>query len=680
MALESTIDLFGWDTVYATSYKDANDAIRKMNTTPRSFSFESINPTLGTATASINGAFNSWEISTNSDGQNLVLRCPVPNCTFISILESNPLILNDGWLDVEVKLNFIEQEERTYLDHYAEINSGSEHHLKISASESVSIQSAHFDFSNADDPLMAEALCKQLFLQAFQEDLLGAFEHVFSIFIINQKAQNDDFQWLKATDLHYALASSNESTDNDANLRNSVLGVLAMTESRPRPGDAHLVDARMVPASGGQSSFGIDATRFVEKWLLPGILAMNLGSTRYDYDLDSDGLGFTNNKRLYWDSFADDEGELYHAYIDVGNFHMSLINSQIRLEITDLYWEINDDVTAHVDFIQYYTVSLASGIDSDEEHYSNVLQLDQVGDPTCNLRYTEKDKGWTDILKDTAVMLAIGIAGVSLGGLLDIAAAAGEAAEAGGEAVGEAAETGSKSISETVDNVKQEVDEGIDMNKIGDEGVEGEGSFKLPVPEFSDEAGEAAKAEVESSGSQAAADELSTMGDDMNTMSEGEGDMNTVSEGEGDMNTVPEGEDDMNTMDEDDMNEEEEKNDEEKKENNEENAKEMASQKKQSFAERLAAKKYKMLFGFLGGIGGFAYQEAPKIQNYMDEQKWSKFPTLDEFGQNCVSGVHWPSTNGFQLQAASLHNCLLLGGKLVEDDDFLPDDFQLGVD
>ncbi|MFS1519407.1 hypothetical protein V1503_23525 [Bacillus sp. SCS-151] len=88
----------------------------------------------------------------------------------------------------------------------------------------VVVTSSSFDFAPSTDFTMVKVLCETVFAQ-YSEDHIDEFNHVFSIFIINQQSTNENFQWLKPTYVHYALTSVNNSENEETNLRKSTLGL-----------------------------------------------------------------------------------------------------------------------------------------------------------------------------------------------------------------------------------------------------------------------------------------------------------------------------------------------------------------------------------------------------------------------------------------------------------------------
>ncbi|MDX8362982.1 TULIP family P47-like protein [Cytobacillus sp. IB215316] len=652
------IDLFGWDTTYAISYKNANDAIRNLGSTPAGFDYQ--DPQLG----QINGAWGDWEITTKSDGQNLVLKCPVLNGLYISGVDKSVTTLDGGWVEIEVKLTFIEQKEQDYFDFFSIQGTGRQNNLMIQKSDNpdvptVSLENAEFNYNS----VVSKALGNQLFLDYFEKNILTDFKHVFSKFIVGQSAAKGQFLWLKPTSLHYALSSYNESEDEEENLEKSVFGVLAMTEDRKPPVTGHNIDARMIPASSASSAFAISDTRFVENWLRAGVLAMNLGSKPEDYKIQDDGLTITNKNEMHWTSFKDVNGKIYDAKIPAESFTMTLDNSEIKVEFTDLNFPVDKQVTAHLHVIQHYGVSLGSGTDADGNTYRNVLQLDELKDPIVNINYSNKAD-----LKEQIISIAVSVVVMSLigyvGKLKDIAEVADAVAEDVDEGIADAAangeDTATTDLFESAKGVSDAMspeDEELFNKEVGNNLFDTFRSAydELDEPLLANDYGSNVDswAKFEQSG-------------DYSLLNE-EPDEFFTDDWDAFKNQFPETEDalDKGAENAEEAGQTEDGTAEEEQTSKYDKVKNAIKESPRKMGEFLKSHKYRIRYGFYSALIGGPIGSAPELIDYMAKKKWSKVPSIDEFGQTCVNSVQWPENSGFKLETASLHSSLLLGGELV---------------
>ncbi|HEY3365327.1 MAG TPA: TULIP family P47-like protein [Symbiobacteriaceae bacterium] len=458
---DANIDLFGWDTSYAISYTKANEAIKALKSTPPDFSH--LDQRGGQTVAGVTGKWSDWQFTTNGDGQNLTMICPITSGTYTTTTEPGlSFDLANAWVEVEIKLNYLEQKTATYQDPTAKPGTGTQQNLKARTQSKdptdpvATIMASSFNFTQAGDPDIAKAICESLFKAYFAQNL-DAFNHVFSIMVINDKADVGDFQWLKPTDLSYAVSSTNS-------MDTSVFGVLAMTEGRPIKLATHSIDPRLLTVANGHSAFAITPTLFVQKWIMPGLLSMRLGSSANDFVLTSDGLFYENKDSIQWGTFTDNDNNPVPAYVDTGKFRVGLVGNLIRVEFTDLYWEIKSGITAHVNYTEYYSLSLATGTDKKGKPYVNVLTAKQDGKPSLIVSTSMANwKKWENLGFEIGMAILGAVVGGLIGGAADAAATgATEAAEAGEQAaVDSGSEMVSMDLSDTLLDVMDESSESL---------------------------------------------------------------------------------------------------------------------------------------------------------------------------------------------------------------------------
>jgi hypothetical protein len=257
---------------------------------------------------------------------------------------------------MEFKLAYQQQAQITAPDSTAKPGTGVQHNLVLRTQSSdpndpvVSLEASSYQFPTANSPDATKALCDGIFLSWFKQHL-DQFQHVFSIFIVNQTADVDKFQWLKPTGtLGYAIASTGD-------LDTSALAVMAVTENRPAP-LVHQVDPRILPLVGKHAAFVISGPRFVEHWLLQGLLTMLPGTTEKDYVPSNNGLSWQNRDKLQWGTFLDTCNSQVPVWVDAGDFHLSLERDQLEFSLTDLNWEAAGGFTIHVNFTDFLYMSL----------------------------------------------------------------------------------------------------------------------------------------------------------------------------------------------------------------------------------------------------------------------------------------------------------------------------------
>ncbi|SFD29411.1 TULIP family P47-like protein [Ruminococcus albus] len=425
--MSSSIDLFGWDTTFAITYSQLNKVIEKQKTTPTSFSKERVNAK-GATVGKIEGNWSDWSITTNGDGKNITMKCPITNGNYYDAYndENNPL--DNTWIIIELKLFFDKQDKFAFNDATAEENIGTPYNLIVSSNSSspedpvISIQSHNFDFSkSSSDPDTAESICIGLFNDWFTEHI-SDFRQIFAYFILNAKASQGDFQWLKPTKMEYATSSTDE-------LNTSVFGVLCMTQGRPIGIDTHSIDARIFnEASKGlpegspkiESVFSISGERFTDKWLLPGCIAVHLGTSFDDYIVAHNGLSYENKNTINCTGLIDSKGNEVTASVEPGHFVVSLFQDCIKMQFDDLTWDDGCGITVHVDYSEQYKIALKSGTDSNGKEYKNVLTVEADGKPTLNVNFERSTfRKWFDIGIEIAFSIIGAMVGAAAGSFLE---------------------------------------------------------------------------------------------------------------------------------------------------------------------------------------------------------------------------------------------------------------------
>ncbi|MFS1519424.1 TULIP family P47-like protein [Bacillus sp. SCS-151] len=440
------IDLFGWDTAYAISFYDANKAIKELDTTPPTFNYNTLDAT-GNITSSITGDWGHWSISTKSDGQNLVLRCPIKAGEFTTPLEPLPINMNESWVEVEVQLAFIESEENSLIDSRSIEGTGNQVNLQLQKDRIV-ITSSSFNFESSTDPSLIKVLCETVFAKYF-EDHIDEFNHVFSTFIINQQSTNENFQWLKPTYVHYALTSVNDSENEEINLRNSTLGVMCMTEGREPPISGHMIDPYMLEYSQSTSAFAISGPLFVEKWLLPSVEYLFEETNIDDFGIRDDGLTIYNINEITWDTFKDNQ----KAIIGPENFLMTIDGDEIKVEFVDMECKsIDSSEPIHIQYNDSYNLSISNGIDNSGYFYRNSLQLNPLHlNPNPKI-FVPSTIDYKTILRDAAIATVVTLLSIAAGEAFE-SYALNELKKPGNEIVDQSIEEGEEFVSLDTGNV-----------------------------------------------------------------------------------------------------------------------------------------------------------------------------------------------------------------------------------
>ncbi|RMH30826.1 MAG: hypothetical protein D6690_18010 [Nitrospirae bacterium] len=318
--MHSHIDLFGWDTVFGISFEQANKAIVKAKSTPKTFSYEDEG-------FAISGEWGDWQITPGGDGQLIEMNCPVISGTAKG--SGKPPKLTGGNVHIQVRLEKLPDPSMKVSDPTG--SGGEPHKLVVKTQGShvnppVTIVSIDFEGVTGLWPYVLPGLFLNWFNQHLEE-----FNHVFAVLILNEKADKGDYQWLKPTALSYAVADA-----SDNSMKKSVFGVLCKTDNAPIGSLSHQIDNRILEdiPSDANSAFAISPEKVLKHIFLPGAVATIQGAHASDFSITNDYLWIVNNRNLHWGNFKLEGGEKVQPIIKLQNFKMGLQDQYVVLEIS----------------------------------------------------------------------------------------------------------------------------------------------------------------------------------------------------------------------------------------------------------------------------------------------------------------------------------------------------------
>ncbi|MFS1519412.1 TULIP family P47-like protein [Bacillus sp. SCS-151] len=431
--------LFGWDTAYAINFDQVNEILRKQDENdgiqPHDFSGKY---TSGTITGTLeDGVFDTWKISTLSDGQNLVLECPISSGIF-TINDGNQELsveLKDNKnIYLEVNLDFLDEAEQQeiqatiedqiqqqveeQLNAVWEVTDYTPYYLAVSGNTENPARVVQHDFdlselSNVYSEAIVEAIFSKLFSDWFIEHI-SEFNAVFNIFVINNEVneylgdEEDDintFQWLRPTDIHYGISSTGSPTT-------STLGVMAMTSNKPRPNDAHNIDYRLLDGlTRSQSTFAIDAKLVMKEIFMKGAEVTFPPGNEEKLELSPDGLTIKNNAEIEWTQFINDNGEEIIGIVPPNGYNLTMFEDKLTVTFTDITW-VENKMKYMLNFSESYKVVLSN----------NRLRLETVGETTHNLTVDTSSSNSDDQLASFKADFAAAVIGVVSGEVFNIIA------------------------------------------------------------------------------------------------------------------------------------------------------------------------------------------------------------------------------------------------------------------
>lgn len=355
--MPSEIDLFGWDTAFAISYAQANAAIVAAKSTPPTFDY-----TDSDTGVRVQGTWGDWQITTGGDGQNLQMSCPITSGKATGG-GADSVDLSGSQLQIQVRLDKVPDPARAFTDPTGSGGTANKLVVQTAGTDTnpaVAIIASQFPHASG----LLQAALPEIFQTYFIANI-AQFNHVFSVLMLNETADKGDYQWLKPTDMSYAVADA-----SDGSMDKSVMAVLAMTEGKPIGAAAHQIDPRILVdlVAGANSAFAISGEKVLEHIFLPGAMAVIQGSTRDDFNITNDNLYVVNAKDLTWGNFQLDDGHTVAPKIKAGNFRMGLQEETVLLEITGATfnwpsWHGPGDIEVSMNMTQYFEFGLKQNPD-----------------------------------------------------------------------------------------------------------------------------------------------------------------------------------------------------------------------------------------------------------------------------------------------------------------------------
>lgn len=422
------LEMAGWDIISAVSFSQINKHIKDTESTPKTFKFPEGD---GDGEApEISGEWKDWELTLDSNDQTIILNCPIKSGVFK--VQGQQFDLKDHWVKVEVTLKYY-SEFKTVVkvkDSTATVQKGTQKNLMVQTktddAETHPIATIKEDsFNKIQAHHMYHTLCKSKFQHYFNANL-EEFHHIFVMAIINQQADNQNFQWLKPTTIAYAVdVNKTEGNTAEEKLEKSVFAIMTMTEERPAPPLMEVSSSLLEGVGKNAAVCAISRDLIVKHWILPGLLGMNIGGET-DFDLLADKSGYTNNKSIQWATFLDKNNKPTDVKIDKKNFSI-LINPEtgnIDLCIKKLNWSPESGITIHTDLSQSFTLKGKIFHDSSGKPYTG-LAVDTAKDVALtNYSMTVSDEKrknsiWEDIAVEIAIGVVSGIIGEVAGALVE---------------------------------------------------------------------------------------------------------------------------------------------------------------------------------------------------------------------------------------------------------------------
>lgn len=396
-SIVDTAETYGWDTVFAIHIADANAAIAKAGTSPKTF--EATDEADG---VSAKGEFGTWAIATGGSGELVRLSVPLASVQLDMMGEVSTV---QGTALVDVRLDFLRQDDESGQ------GDGQLHHLKVSTTPSAGNCVASIDkitYTSAKPSFLGNSALIEL-LGDWLNANLGDFNHVFSTIDLNAKADQGEFQWIQPTDVAYAYADTGAPNDG-------VLGVLCMTEGRSSTGLIQQISSMAIP-EGARAGFLVSKERVLSNLMLPGMPHVFSGSSASDYTVSTSGDSIVNvGHDVSFETTA--KGKTYPA--EVQTLNATIVATEFQLEVLT-ETNLSPGVKAYCrsqNFMTLHLVDRADGSGSQTLGYVNAR-------PAEAHHWTTTDPGiqvTEEILGILAILLALIAIVVTDGAAIGLAA------------------------------------------------------------------------------------------------------------------------------------------------------------------------------------------------------------------------------------------------------------------
>ena len=168
---------------------------------------------------------------------------------------------------------------------------------------------------------------------------LGAFNHIFSSLDLQPAPlKSDPFSWMKPMMTSYAVADAGA-------LKDSVLGVLTLSEKKPIQGSHH-ISPRVIPEHHGiDAGFVISGPTFVKNMLLPSMNTLFKTAPKDAFSLSDNGLAIQNEEALVLGRFMLDSQR--EGSIEKGDFPAELDQCRLSANLVIALAQIGIDIGAN---------------------------------------------------------------------------------------------------------------------------------------------------------------------------------------------------------------------------------------------------------------------------------------------------------------------------------------------
>ncbi len=295
--VEGDLSLLGWDIESSVSYKTMNEFIKKDNLYEKKF-YQYMKVRRNEFT--IDGTFGPWQMTTGADGQNIRFKCPIESANY-TINEDIYTAGPDDSITIQVDLKYFDS--KTTMTDPTGLNNGQQFNLKVKTETTddlnavIIVGSKITDINNEiypEDSSMLELAFRKWFNVNIKK-----FEQIFAYILLNETANDPNYQWLKPTQISYGSSSVTISDGNKEipDLDASTFAAMAMVENHKNARPNHAVDNRFLELANTQSAFALSMPEFLKHFLLTGLQATQTDNLDA-FEIYTDNLMITNKEKM----------------------------------------------------------------------------------------------------------------------------------------------------------------------------------------------------------------------------------------------------------------------------------------------------------------------------------------------------------------------------------------------
>lgn len=341
---------YGWDSVNCIQVATVNASIKASGKYPKNLKI-TVNPN---TTWDIDVDFDAWQITEGGSGAIVFMKLPLTKATMTypplgapRKAAASSFNFSDGYALISIKLRYIPQKQNPFFFGDGDIETIDEliADAEARSPDDPPVLVQKVNYGSADPTSEEKALFEAAFAYLLTNNL-GQFEYVFSVVNLNQRAAQEQFQWLKPTYTSYAYFQGlSEDT--------SYFAVLNQLDGNSPDGLTNQVSASAIP-SGSNASILISNRLFLERMVLPGLVQAFPDAPSDAFKIPNTGEVIETSQDLALDSV---KVAATNYYPKMTYFRLQVVGDEVQIN-TKVHIPISPGINAYVNATYYYALGL----------------------------------------------------------------------------------------------------------------------------------------------------------------------------------------------------------------------------------------------------------------------------------------------------------------------------------